>query len=106
MTQAQFSAMPTDREAVVIGLMLLFLAVWLIFGLVAIVYWMTSSFGAHWRGLRPLATAEFNTIRLRLLKIAARVVETATRVRLAFAAACPEADLFRGLANALMPRGP
>jgi hypothetical protein len=37
MTQAQFSAMPTDREAVVIGLMLLFLAVWLVFGLVAIV---------------------------------------------------------------------
>jgi Transposase DDE domain group 1 len=55
---------------------------------------------------RDLATAEFNTIRLRLLKIAARVVETATRVRLAFAAGCPEADLFRGLANALMPRGP
>jgi hypothetical protein len=28
------------------------------------------------------------------------------RVRLAFAAACPEADLFRGLANALIPQGP
>ncbi len=53
-----------------------------------------------------LATADFNTIRLRLLKIAARVIETATRVRLAFAAACPEADLFRGLANALIPQGP
>ena len=55
---------------------------------------------------RDLATADFNTIRLRLLKIAARVIETATRVRLAFAAACPEADLFRGLANALIPQGP
>jgi hypothetical protein len=55
---------------------------------------------------RDLATAEFATIRLRLLKIAARVIETAGRVRLAFAAACPEADLFRGLTNALMPRGP
>jgi hypothetical protein len=55
---------------------------------------------------RDLANAEFNTIRLRLLKIAARVIETASRVRLAFAANCPEADLFRGLANALMPRGP
>jgi len=53
-----------------------------------------------------LATAEFTTIRLRLLKIAARVIETATRVRLAFAAACPEADMFRGLANALLPQGP
>jgi Transposase DDE domain group 1 len=55
---------------------------------------------------RDLATAEFNTIRLRLLKIATRVIETAARVRLAFAANCPEADLFRGLANALMPRSP
>jgi hypothetical protein len=55
---------------------------------------------------RDLATADFNTIRLRLLKIAARVIETAARVRLAFAANCPEADLFRGLTNALMPRGP
>jgi hypothetical protein len=55
---------------------------------------------------RDLATAEFTTIRLRLLKIAARVIETAGRVRLAFAAACPEADTFVGLTNALMPRGP
>jgi Transposase DDE domain group 1 len=55
---------------------------------------------------RDLATAEFNTIRLRLLKIAARVIETAGRVRLAFAAACPEADLFRGLVGALIPQGP
>ena len=43
---------------------------------------------------RELANAEFATLRLRLLKIAARVVETASRVRLAFAAACPEAELF------------
>ena len=42
---------------------------------------------------QPLATAEFTTLRLRLLKIAARVTETATRVRIAFAAACPEAEL-------------
>jgi hypothetical protein len=48
-----------------------------------------------------LARAEFATIRLRLLKIAARVTETASRVRLAFAAACPEAALFRGIANTL-----
>ena len=53
-----------------------------------------------------LATAEFTTIRLRLVKIAARVIETATRIRLAFAAACPQAELFRGVANALMPQGP
>src|SRR5207342_2213428 len=48
---------------------------------------------------RDLANAEFST--LRLIKIAARVIETASRVRLAFAAGCPEADLFRGLPGAL-----
>jgi hypothetical protein len=55
---------------------------------------------------RDLATAEFTTIRLKLFKIAASVTETAGRVRLAFAAACPEADLFRSLTNAQIPRGP
>ena len=53
-----------------------------------------------------LATAEFATLRLRLLKIAARVVETTSRIRLAFAAACPEADLIRCLPGALLPLGP
>jgi hypothetical protein len=50
-----------------------------------------------------LARAEFTTIRLRLLKLGARIRETAARVRLAFAAACPEADLLRHLATALAP---
>ena len=39
---------------------------------------------------QPLATAEFTTLRMRLIKIAARITETATRVRIAFAAACPK----------------
>ena len=65
---------------------------------------------AYWLMLRvrdaipkpqPLATAEFTTLRMRLLKIAARITETATRVRIAFAAACPEAELFRGVARSL-----
>ena len=53
-----------------------------------------------------LATAEFATIRLRLLKLGARVIEMASRVRLAFAAACPDATLIRHIAAALMPAGP
>ncbi len=44
-----------------------------------------------------LAKAEFTTLRLQLLEVAARVVETRHRVRIAFAAACPEADLMPGL---------
>jgi len=34
---------------------------------------------------------------MRLIKIAARIIKTATRVRIAFATACPEAALFRGI---------
>ncbi len=70
---------------------------------------------AHWLMLavrdaipkaRDLAKAEFTTLLLRLLKIAARAVETASHVRLAFAAASPEADFFRSLPGALILCGP
>jgi hypothetical protein len=53
---------------------------------------------------QPLASGEFSTIRLRLLKIAVRIKETASRIRLAFAENCPDAGLFRGLVGALIPR--
>ncbi len=69
-------------------------------------YWLMLAVRDAIPKVRDLAKAEFATLRLRLLKIAARVVETASRVRLAFAACCPEADLFRGLPAALMPCGP
>jgi len=48
----------------------------------------------------------FTTPRMQLLKIAGRITETATRVRIAFAAACPEGELFRGIARSLQPAGP
>jgi hypothetical protein len=53
---------------------------------------------------QALASGEFSTIRLRLLKIAVRIKETATRIRLAFAADCPDAALFRGLVGTLILR--
>ena len=69
-------------------------------------YWLMLTVRDAIPKARELATAEFATLRLRLLKIAARVVETTSRIRLAFAAACPEADLFRSLPGALLPLGP
>ena len=55
--------------------------------------------------MQPLASGEFSTIRLRLLKIAVRIKETASRDQAGvFAANCPEAALFRGLIGALIPR--
>ena len=53
-------------------------------------YWLMLTVRDAIPKARDLATAEFATLRLRLLKIAARVVETASRIRLAFAAACPK----------------
>ena len=69
-------------------------------------YWLMLTVRDAIPKAQELATAEFSTLRLRLLKIAARVVETASRIRLAFAAACPEADLIRSLPGALLPLGP
>ena len=69
-------------------------------------YWLMLTVRDAIPKARDLAKAEFATLRLRLLKVAARIIETASRVRLAFAAACPEADLFRSLPGALMPAGP
>jgi hypothetical protein len=71
--------------------------------------------GAYWLLLKlreaipepqPLARAEFTTLRLRLIKIGARIVETTSRVRVAFAAMHPEARLFASLARCLQPAGP
>ena len=52
-----------------------------------------------------LAKAEFNTIRLRLLKIAARVVEHGRRIRVHLPSSAPEKTLFRSLALGLSPSG-
>ena len=54
----------------------------------------------------PLAWAEFATLRQSLLKIGARVVEKAARIRIHFASACPDAALFRLLAGRLAASGP
>src|ERR1700751_3588752 len=69
-------------------------------------YWLLLTLREAIPKAHALATAEFNTIRMRLLKLGARVVEKASRVRLAFAAACPDAILIRHIAAALMPTGP
>ena len=64
-------------------------------------YWLMLALRNAIPKVHGLAVAEFATLRLRLLKLGARVIETASRVRLAFAAACPEAPLIRHLASAL-----
>ena len=69
-------------------------------------YWLVHRVRAAIPQPQPLARAEFATIRLNLFKFAARISETATRVRLAFAAAHPEAALFRSLVRSFYPQAP
>ena len=44
--------------------------------------------------------------RMRLITIAGRITENAIRIRMAFAAARPEAELSRGIARSLQPAAP
>ena len=54
----------------------------------------------------PIAWAEFATLSASLLKIGARVVEKAARIRIDFASACPDAALIRLLAGRLAASAP
>ena len=67
------------------------------------VFWLMHTVRSAIPKSSPLAKAEFATIRERLIKIAARVVETVARVRVHLSASCPERALFRQIAMNLMP---
>lgn len=68
-------------------------------------FWLMHTVRAAIPEGHALAKAEFNTLRLYLLKIAARVVEYATRIRVHLPTSCVEKTLFRQLALGLSPSG-
>ena len=61
-------------------------------------YWLLYTLRAAAPQRSEMARAEFNTLRLRLLKLAARVVEGAARIRVWLPSACPDGAMFRKLA--------
>ena len=69
-------------------------------------YWLLLTLRDAIPKWQALARVEFKTLRLCLIKVAARIIETATRVRVAFAASCPNAELFVGIARWLQPAKP
>jgi hypothetical protein len=69
-------------------------------------YWLLLAMRDAAAKRSPLSTAEFATIRLRLIKIAARVVEGAARIRVYLPTACPDRAVFRALAGRLCAAGP
>ena len=69
-------------------------------------YWLMHAVRSAIPAKHPLAKAEFGTIRERLLKIGARVIEHVARIRIHLPTSCPERALFRQVALGLMPAGP
>ena len=69
-------------------------------------YWLLHTLRAAAPKRSAFARADFATIRLRLLKIAARVIEGAARIRIWLPTACPDAAMFRRLARRFATAGP
>jgi hypothetical protein len=69
-------------------------------------YWLLHAVRRAIPARSQLSAAEFATIRLRLLKIAARVVEGVARIRVFLPTACPDRAVFRALAGRLCAAGP
>lgn len=68
-------------------------------------FWLMHGVRAAIPPSSPLKTAEFATLRERLLKIAARVIEHVARIRIQLPSSCPDGALFRSLALGLSPSG-
>jgi hypothetical protein len=69
-------------------------------------FWLMHGVRAAIPQTSPLASCEFTTIRQRLIKIGARVIEHIARIRVQLPTSYPEARLFRSVALGLMPSGP
>jgi len=69
-------------------------------------FWLMHGVRAAIPKTNPLATAEFATIRKRLIKIGARVIEHIARIRVQLPTSCPDGALFRTVARSLLPSGP
>ena len=66
-------------------------------------YWLMLAVRDAIPKTEPLAKAEFTTIRERLIKIGARVIEHAARIRIQLPTSFPDARLFRAVALRLAP---
>ncbi len=71
-----------------------------------VAFWLMHAVRSAIPDTNPLAKAEFATIRDRLLKIGARVIEHISRIRIHLPTSCPEQALFRRIALGLMSSGP
>jgi hypothetical protein len=69
-------------------------------------FWLMHGLRAAIPRSNPLAGCEFATIRERLIKMGARVIEHVARIRIQLPTSCPEGALFRAVAFSLLPSRP
>jgi hypothetical protein len=69
-------------------------------------YWLLHTLRAAAPKRSVWARAEFNTLRLRLIKVEARVVEATARIRVWLPTACPDGAAFKLLAGRFAAAGP
>ncbi|MGK2922174.1 MAG: IS1380 family transposase [Methyloceanibacter sp.] len=69
-------------------------------------YWLLLAIRQAAPKRSALASAEFATLRLHLIKIAARVIEGLARIRIHLPSACPNAAVLRAIAGRLCAAGP
>ena len=68
-------------------------------------YWLMLAVRNAIPQTEPLAKAEFATLRERLIKIGARVIEHVARIRIQLPTSCPAGRFFRAVALRLAPSG-
>jgi hypothetical protein len=69
-------------------------------------YWLMHALRSRLPATSPLARCEFNTLRLRLIKIGARIIEHAARIRIHLPTSCPERRIFAELAAGFVSAAP
>jgi hypothetical protein len=69
-------------------------------------YWLMHALRSRLPQTSPLARCEFATLRLRLIKIGARVIEHAARIRVHLPTSCPERAVFAALAAGFVSAAP
>ena len=69
-------------------------------------FWLMHGVRATIPKAHPLASCEFATLRERLIKIGARVIEHVARIRIQLPTSCPDGALFRTVALGLLRSGP
>jgi hypothetical protein len=69
-------------------------------------YWLMHTLRSRLPAASPLARCEFTTLRLRLIKIGARIIEHAARIRVHLPTSCPERSVFAALAAGFVSAAP